>query len=349
MMLDKKKVVVGLSGGVDSSVTAYLLKKQGFEVIGMTMRQFKEETFSDDARRVAEALSIESRIIDMSDLFENKICKSFIEKYENAKTPNPCTMCNPLIKWVALTTLADEVGAYYVATGHYANIDLINGRYAIKNAKTATKDQTYALCNLSQEQLARTLMPLGEYEKSQVREIAREAGIPVADKADSQDICFIPDGDYAGFIERYTGKKPKKGLFVDKNGNKLGEHQGIINYTIGQRKGLNLSLGHPVFVTKIDSEKNQVVIGENEDLFTTECFVNSVKLMSGSEDELPKRLLGKVRYAHKGTMCTLEKVADDLYKVSFEEPVRAITYGQTAVFYDGDYVFAGAEICEGNK
>ena len=342
--MDKNKVVVGLSGGVDSAVTAYLLKKEGYEVIGVTMRQFKEETFSEDAASVAESLGIKHVIEDLSDEFERGIMRYFASEYEKGRTPNPCTLCNPRIKWEMLTRAADREDAYYVATGHYANIDVINGRYSIKNAVTATKDQTYALCNLTQEQLSRTLMPLGGYEKSEVRTIAEEAGIPVAGKADSQDICFIPDGDYAGFLERFTGKKFEPGDFVDRDGRVLGRHNGIVHYTIGQRKGLNLPMGKPVFVTGIDVPGNRVIIGDNEDLFTTVFFVRDVNFMAGTEEDLPKTLMCKIRYAHKGEACTLNRESDGLYRAEFAAPVRAITPGQTAVFYDGEYVFAGSVI-----
>ena len=342
--MDKNKVVVGLSGGVDSAVTALLLQREGYEVIGVTMRQFKEETFSKDAASVAESLGIKHVIEDLSDEFEREIMRYFASEYEKGRTPNPCTLCNPRIKWEMLTRAADREDAFYVATGHYANIDMINGRYSIKNAVTATKDQTYALCNLTQEQLSRTLMPLGRYEKSEVRAIAEEAGIPVAGKADSQDICFIPDGDYAGFLERFTGKKFEPGDFVDRDGRVLGRHNGIVHYTIGQRKGLNLPMGKPVFVTGIDVPGNRVIIGDNEDLFTTVFFVRDVNFMAGTEEDLPKTLMCKIRYAHKGEVCTLSQESDGLYRAEFAAPVRAITPGQTAVFYDGDYVFAGSVI-----
>ena len=343
-MMDKNKVVVGLSGGVDSAVTAYLLKEEGYEVVGVTMRQFKEEQFSGDAAAVAKALGIEHVIEDLSSEFEAEIMRYFASEYEKGRTPNPCTMCNPKIKWEMLTRVADRVGAFYVATGHYANIDMINGRYSVKNSVTATKDQTYALCNLTQEQLSRTLMPLGKYEKAEVRAIAEQAGIPVAGKADSQDICFIPDGDYAGFLERFTGRTFEPGDFVDASGKVLGTHKGIVHYTIGQRKGLDLAMGHPVFVTKIDVPNNAVVIGENEDLFTTSFFVRDVSFMAGTEADLPKTLMCKIRYAHKGETCTLTKDSDGRFKAEFAAPVRAITPGQTAVFYDGEYVFAGSVI-----
>lgn len=341
--MDKKKVVVGLSGGVDSSVAALLLKKEGYEVIGVTMRQFKDEEFSEDAIAVAKHLGINHEIIDMTDEFRKSVMDYFACQYKLGRTPNPCTRCNPMVKWKSLIRVANRVGAYYVATGHYAKIDYINGRYSVKNSVTAKKDQTYALCNLSQEQLSRTLMPLGDYEKEDVRKMASEAGIPVANKSDSQDICFIPDGDYAAFLEKFTGKKSLPGKFVTKDGKVLGTHEGIDHYTIGQRKGLNLAMGHPVFVTSINASDNKVVIGESEDLFTDSFYLKDINFMSGTKEELPKNLLCKIRYAHKGTTCVLSK-EEDRYLVKFTEPVRAITPGQTAVFYDGEYVFGGGEI-----
>lgn len=342
--MDKKKVVVGLSGGVDSAVAALLLKKEGYEVIGVTMKQFASENFSEDAKAVADVLGIEHLVLDMVDDFKKSIMDYFVSEYEKGRTPNPCTMCNPLVKWEALIRVADKVGAYYVATGHYANIDKVGDRYSIKNAKTALKDQTYALCNLSQEQLQRTLMPLGGYEKEEVRKLAKEAGIPVADKKDSQDICFIPDGDYGRFLEEYTGKKSKKGNFVDVSGKILGPHEGIDKYTIGQRKGLGIAMGHPVFVVAIRPETCEVVIGENDDLFTTDFTVSNMNFMCGTKEKLPAKLVCKIRYAHKGTECELSKAEDGKWSVHFLEPVRAITPGQTAVFYEGEYVFGAGAI-----
>lgn len=341
--MDKNKVVVGLSGGVDSAVTAYLLKQKGYEVIGVTMRHFADENFTDDAREIAGYLGIDYKIVDMTQTFKEEIMDYFVKSYKEGKTPNPCVMCNTLVKWKSLLMAADEAGAYYVATGHYAKIEEKNGRYSVKNSVTADKDQTYALCLLSQDQLERTMMPLGDFTKDEVREIASKAGLFVAGKKDSQDICFIPDKDYASFLQEYTKTKTVPGNFVDKSGNVLGVHEGIEHYTIGQRKGLNLAMGHPVFVTAIEPSKNEVVIGENEDLFTDTFYVENMNFMFGSEDKLPKRLLCKIRYAHKGTMCTLSKEGH-LYKAVFEEKVRAITKGQTAVFYEDEFIFSGGEI-----
>lgn len=342
--MDKKKVVVGLSGGVDSAVSAYLLKEEGFEVIGATMRQFEGENFSEDAKGVANRLGIKHVFVDMVSEFKASVMDYFVSEYEKGRTPNPCTMCNPTVKWKALLKVADAEGAYYVATGHYANIDMVNGRYSVKNALTAKKDQTYALCNLTQQELQRTLMPLWKYEKEEVRMIAKKAGFEIAGKKDSQDICFIPDGDYGKFLEEYTGKKSLPGNFVDREGNILGKHLGIDKYTYGQRKGLNLSMGHPVFVIGINPFKNEVIIGENDDLFTTTFRVTDVNYMCGNPQILSKPLMCKIRYAHKGEECTVKEIDKETLEVTFKNPVRAITPGQSAVFYDGEYVFMGAKI-----
>lgn len=341
--MDRNRVIVGLSGGVDSSVAALLLKEKGYEVFGVTMRQFRDENFSKDAEAVAKVLDIPFEIIDMTEAFRSKIMEPFAIKYRNGKTPNPCVHCNPLVKWAALDIASKKHDAFFMATGHYANIDEKNGRFAIKNSSTASKDQTYALSLLSQDMLSRTLMPLGGLEKDEVRRIAKEAGIPVADKADSQDICFIPDGDYAGFIERFTKKQCIPGKFVDKNGNFIAPSKGVEHYTIGQRKGLNIAMGHPVFVTGIDAVKNEVVIGENEDLFSDTFFCTDMHYMLGDDSHLPKKLLCKVRYAHKGTMCTLYKEGS-YYRIVLEEPVRAITPGQEAVFFEDEYVYCAGEV-----
>ena len=282
--MDKKKVVVGMSGGVDSSVAAYLLKEQGYDVIGVTMQIWQEEdsltqeenggccglSAVDDARRVAADLGIPYYVMNFRKEFKENVMNYFIGEYLQGRTPNPCIACNRYVKWEALLQRSLEIGADYIATGHYARIEqLANGRYAIKNSVTAAKDQTYALYNLTQHQLAHTLMPVGDYTKDEIRAIAEKIGLRIANKPDSQDICFVPDGDYAGFIKREAGQAlPAPGNFVTEDGTVLGRHKGITNYTIGQRKGLNLSLGKPVFVTEIRPETNEVVIGDNETLFT---------------------------------------------------------------------------------
>ena len=261
------------------------------------------------------------------------------------RTPNPCIACNRYVKWESLLKRSLDIGADYIATGHYARVEqLPNGRYAIRNSVTAKKDQTYALYNLTQEQLSRTLMPVGEYTKEEIRRIAQEAGLPVAHKKDSQEICFVPDNDYAGFIEESTGKKLEEGNYVLEDGTVIGKHKGIIHYTIGQRKGLNLSMGHPVFVTEIRPDTNEVVIGENEDLFVTDLICDRVNFMAIDHLEEGKEFTAKIRYNHPGAVCTLEDLGEGKVKVLFREPQRAVTPGQAVVFYDGEYVAGGGII-----
>jgi tRNA-specific 2-thiouridylase len=238
-----------------------------------------------------------------------------------------------------------QIGADYIATGHYARIEqLPNGRYAIRNSVTAKKDQTYALYNLTQEQLSRTLMPVGEYTKDQIRQIAADIGIIVANKPDSMEICFIPDNDYAGYIQKETGYEPKEGNFVDMNGNIIGRHKGIIHYTIGQRKGLGLAMGHPVFVAAIRPDTNEVVIGENKDVYAPKLYANHLNFMSEAQLTGEKRLKAKIRYSHAGADCTVRMAGDDLIECVFDEQQRAITPGQALVLYDGEYVFGGGTI-----
>lgn len=353
----KKRVVVGLSGGVDSSVAAYLLIKEGYEVIGVTMdtclELAGEERWQEssrgaiaDAKRVAEHLGIPHYVVDFKESFKCHVMDYFVEEYLQGRTPNPCVVCNRYVKWEALLKWAGDMGADYIATGHYARIDrLENGRYAVRNSVTAVKDQTYALYNLTQEQLQRTLMPVGGFTKEEIRGIALEAGIPVAEKSDSQDICFIPDDDYVGFLtRRVPDRMPGEGNFVDKDGNVLGRHKGVTNYTIGQRKGLGIAMGHPVFVTELRQEENEVVIGENEDVFTETVVCRKVNFMSVEDLKEPRRVLAKIRYNHKGDYCMLEKLPDGSVECSFEVPVRASTPGQAVVFYDGEYVLGGGTI-----
>ncbi len=350
------KVAVGMSGGVDSAVAAYLLKQQGYDVIGVTLRTSESATRCceiDDARACAEAISIPYRVFNCSGEFDRKVVAPFVESYCSGQTPNPCVICNRLVKWEQMIYAANVLGADYIATGHYAHVlQLENGRWSVRTADCAAKDQTYMLYRLSQEQLARTLMPLGGYSKDQVRAIAAEAGLPVAQKADSQEICFVPDDDYAGFIKEWIAEQAgcfTEGSFVDLDGNVLGQHKGIINYTVGQRKGLGIALGYPAYVVRIDKEKNQVVLGRDEDLWTRTVYCRDVNFM-GLAALSEFRAKAKIRYQHRAADCTVSIVRqcdEPIIKLEFDVPVRAAAPGQSAVVYDDNgCVLCGGIICQ---
>ncbi len=355
----REKIVVGMSGGVDSSVAAWLLKEQGYEVMGVTMQIWQEETENaleenggccglqavEDARRVAQQLEIPYYVMNFRKDFQKSVIDYFTAEYLAGRTPNPCIACNRYVKWEALLRRSLEIGADGIATGHYAQVRrLENGRYAVCRSVTAAKDQTYALYSLTQEQLARTLMPVGAYGKEEIRRIAARMGLRTADKPDSQEICFVPDKDYAGFIQRTTGKPSREGNFIRADGTVLGRHKGIIHYTVGQRRGLGLAMGRRVVVTEIRPETNEVVIGEMEDVWTDGLLAEKLNFMAIPDLKGEREAVARIRYNHRGSPCTLRRTGADQIRVIFHEPVRAVTPGQAVVFYDGDLVLGGGTI-----
>lgn len=357
--MEKKRVVVGMSGGVDSSVAAWLLKEQGYDVIGVTMQIWQDEeekiqeenggccglTAVDDARRVAASLDIPYYVMNFKREFKENVIDYFVDEYIGGRTPNPCIACNRFVKWESLLKRSMDIGADYIATGHYARVEqLPNGRYAVRTSATGRKDQTYALYNLTQEQLKRTLMPVGGYTKEEIREMAAKMNLPVAHKPDSQDICFVPDGDYASFIEKTADQTFPQGNFVLTDGTIVGRHNGIIHYTVGQRKGLRVAMGYPVFVLAIRPETNEVVLGKAEESLSRYVRADRINFMSVEDLKEPKKVWAKIRYNHKGAWCTVERTGEDEILCTFDEPLRAAAPGQAVVLYDGEYVLGGGTI-----
>ena len=352
--------LIAMSGGVDSSVAAWLMQQAGYDCTGITMRLTRNETLGqsgfhtccsekdiEDAAEVAFAMDIPYEVLDFTADFREKIIEKFIRVYEMGGTPNPCIDCNRYMKFDHLLRWAESHGMEYVVTGHYARVeqDEATGRWLLKKGLDEGKDQSYVLYNLTQEQLSHTLMPVGNYHKDEIRDMAQKLGLPVASKPDSQEICFIPDHDYASFIEEYTGKTMEPGNFVDLDGNVLGRHKGISHYTVGQRKGLNLAMGYPVFVVAIRPETNEVVLGNGQDVFTDVVRCNKLNWMAlegVGEEEISVN--AKIRYSHKGAPCKIRRIGEDMVECRFEEPVRAATPGQAVVFYQDDYVAGGGTI-----
>ncbi len=356
-MAENKKVMIGMSGGVDSSVAAFLLQKESLEVIGATMKLYNNEdidfvsektccSLDDvlDAKSVCARLGIRHYTLNMTDDFKKEVIERFISAYQNGFTPNPCIDCNRYMKFSKMLHKAQELDIDYVATGHYARIEKQGDRYILKKAVDLSKDQSYVLYSLTQEQLKVTKFPLGNYTKQQVREIAEENGFVNARKHESQDICFVPDGDYSKFIEYYTGKTYPCGDFVDMNGKRLGEHKGIIRYTIGQRRGLGLALPASMYVVEKDVDNNKVILGFNDDLFKKEVNVKNISFTACDGLDKPERLCAKIRYNQKEQPATVTQTDENHFTIVFDEPQRAITKGQAAVLYDGDTVVGGGTI-----
>ena len=354
-----RKAIIAMSGGVDSSVAALLTKESGDQCIGATMKLFHNEDVGikrektccslddvEDARSVCYRMGIKYYVFNFSERFKEDVMDRFVDAYEHGCTPNPCIDCNRYLKFDKMFQRMRELEYDYIVTGHYARVeyDEEKGRYLLKKAVDDTKDQSYVLYMLTQEQLAHISLPLGGLRKTEVREIAEENGFVNARKHDSQDICFVPDGDYAKFIEKYTGKKTPEGDFVDKEGNYIGRHKGIIHYTIGQRRGLGIPAASRLYVCEISPKTNTVVLGDNEDLFSSELEADNVNLISVDSLTEPKRVTAKIRYRHKEQPATAWQTPDGILHVKFDEPQRAITKGQAVVMYDGDEVVGGGVI-----
>lgn len=352
-----EKVIVGMSGGVDSSVCALLLKKQGYEVIGVNLDLLPSPTSNkpcsnisaiSDAKKVCEKIGIPFYTLDFKDTFKKNVIDYFANEYMKGRTPNPCVACNRYVKFEELLNQAlTRFNAEYIATGHYANVEYNkeNGRYYIVESEATGKDQTYVLYNLKQEQLKHILMPLGKYTKDEVRKIAMENGLEVANKADSQEICFVEDNNYAKFIEENYNYKSKTGDFIEEEtGKVIGKHKGIIHYTVGQRRGLGLSLKAPLYVTKLDVKNNSVILSKNEKLFSDTLICSKCNFMPFEKLCKPMTVLAKIRYSAKKEEATIYPLENGDVKVVFKEPQRAITPGQAVVFYDNNIVVGGGTI-----
>lgn len=350
-MENKKKVLLGMSGGVDSSVSAILLKEAGYDVIGTTLELYGGSccniSTNLDAKKVCEKIGIPHFTFNYTEEFKKYVVDDFIDCYSNCKTPNPCIECNKHLKFGVMYEKAKQLGCEYIATGHYAKTEFDDkyGKIVLKKAKNLAKDQSYVLYNIPSDILPKVLFPLGNFNsKDEIRQIAREHELVVANKPDSEDICFIPDGNYKTFLENNSNLKPKQGNIVDKNGNVLGKHKGLYYYTIGQRKGLGISYKVPLFVTGFNKNRNEVIVGEMEDLFKKEMEVCNVNLLLIDKLENEMKVSVKTRYSSKQANATISPLENGNIKVEFDEPQKSLTPGQSAVFYIDDIVLGGGKI-----
>lgn len=348
---EEKKVLLGMSGGVDSSVSALLLKNEGFEVVGVTMELFAGSSCCNintylDAKNVCKSIGIPHFTIDYKNEFKKYVIDDFINCYKNCKTPNPCIECNKFMKFGLMYEKAKELGCNYIATGHYAKTEYSEkyGRWVLKKSNAGKKDQSYVLWNIPKDLIEHVLFPLADFEtKDEIRAIARENNLKVANKPDSEDICFVPDGNYKKFLENNSDIKPKNGNIVNSKGEVLGIHSGLYNYTIGQRKGLGISYKVPIFVIGFNPSKNEVIVGEERELFTKQAYVKDINLLLFDKIEEELEVDVKTRYSSKMAKATIIQ-EDDIIKINFKEPQRAVTPGQSAVFYIDDIVVGGGKI-----
>lgn len=344
------KILVAMSGGVDSSVAAARLKQEGHDVIGVTMQILPSDRpgphTETDARKVADKLGIPHYVMDLRDIFARQVITDFCDEYRRGRTPNPCIRCNQYIKFGALLDRAREMGADFIATGHHARIELdeATGTYLLKKGVDPQKDQSYFLCQLTQEQLSHTLFPIGNFSKDRVREIASELRLPVGARPESQEVCFIPDDDYQAFLKNYYPRAMEPGPILDQYGNILGRHQGIMSYTIGQRQGLGIAAREPLYVTAIAPDRNAVVVGTREQTYGRELIASNLNWIAIARPEQPFKLKARVRYRHPEAEAIVNPLDGDKVYVKFTEPQMAITPGQAIVFYDGDIVVGGGII-----
>lgn len=345
--MNNSRVLVAMSGGVDSSAAAFLLKNSGYDCQGAIMKLLSDNSKDvKDAEKIADFLGFPLHVFNFEKEFRSFVVDEFVRAYTLGKTPNPCIFCNKNLKFSEMLKKADEYGCDYLATGHYARVELdeTTGKYLLKKALDPKKDQSYVLYMLSQKILSRLLLPLGNYSKPEIRKIAEENCLVTAHKSDSQDICFVPDGDYASFIESYVGEKFPQGDFTLRDGTVLGQHKGIIHYTVGQRKGLGVSYTKPLFVCEINTETNNIILGDNEDLFTDTLKAQNVNIISGEDFSEPTVCKAKIRYKHEEQPAVAFVDGNGILNVKFDEPQRAVTKGQAVVLYDGDTVLGGGEI-----